>query len=44
MKFKTAESLIAELEALKTDAFQGRGMTKDEVISLATEVIQFLKQ
>jgi hypothetical protein len=40
----TKEELIKEAEALRSDAFQGRGLDKHETISFMTDLIKYLKQ
>ena len=43
MIYMTKEELIKEAEALRSDAFQGRGMDKYETVSFMDELIKFLK-
>jgi hypothetical protein len=40
----TKDELIKEAEALRTDAFCGRGLDKHETVAFMTELISFLRK
>lgn len=42
MKYENLNSLIKDLEAYRQDALQGRGMTKEEVLSVTKGAIDYL--